>query len=183
MQQYLQGSLNYQAHLFSIFVSWKMWKKCLGNTLLAWVCDRFIVWAERSRSRMVQYDWYWSPGSRPNPPSFHPTHSTNLSCREVLENTAWLQIRDHWQMIWSLFFWGGTESKGRQNLDWQIKRFGGCYGSAGEEKGTSGECSRSREESDMRGLIGLHVYCLCKHGSECVNAGGYTQEGDRVTDK
>lgn len=51
-----------------------------------------------------------------------PPHLGDLSCRDVLKCTAWLQIREHWQMSGSLFFWVKTESRWRQNLCWQIWR-------------------------------------------------------------
>lgn len=55
----------------------------------------------------------------------YPTHPSNLSCREVLENTMWLQIREHWQMSRGLFFWVETECIVRQNLCWQKRKVRG----------------------------------------------------------
>lgn len=80
----------------------------------------------------------------------YPTHPSNLSCREVLENTMWLQIRKHWQMSGGLFFWVETECIVRQNLCWQKRKVrGGCYESTEKEKqSTSGHLCREGEEGD-----------------------------------
>lgn len=81
------------------------------------VTNRVFLWS----AQWQRGHCYWCLDSQYHPPANittnpYPTHPSNPRCREVLENTLWLEIREQWQMRGSLFFWVKTESTVRQNL-------------------------------------------------------------------
>lgn len=103
------------------------WKICIVSA-----CERCIVavrafWNSGMMGggggSLVLKSWLTRPPTPPLQTSSPPTHPSNPSCREVLKNTVWQQIREHWQMSGSLFFWVKTEQGETKSLLMKKERF------------------------------------------------------------